>query len=1349
VLHAVQRGAFYPTLVLPEMSWTYQDVFPEKDYPRAATLRVPLNDRHELDPDALLERLEALRYAFRRFPEVFQLYCRSMLVVVNSPHNPTGVVWRRETILRLLQIAAEFDIAILDDDSYHRVLTKKQKAREGDLCVAQIYEQHKDHLGKPVRLYTVGATTKALQGSGDRTGLLHSNVPACVDFAEKAAPQPHLLSLYMTQLKLESGLACKRYTGQIERLAADMVNPQLLAPPWEGLHALLEREAAGMRDERAPVAAFAALLEGHEELLRLRQRGASRAELSASMSGLVRKLKRLRLEKALCEDIERRFEAMRAAREQALPGRDHIAPGGAFYACVRLCEPGDERGVHEFLQSIARHRKVDVTWAGKGFVRVSLGGHLQGDDESYARFAKALQVYLDLLAKYWEQFEAGGRDVGKLDALFAGQGDPLAPMLADLQPLLELHPAKKKAIASPLEPSERGVIYCIEEGRSVADKVFVDWRPCQTVDELLSSRTFRVIYRRLFKKVYRRLPALADAGLERADNQYGPLACQSAYRDRQLIDDTFRELLLSLYREWHGANTVKVLLARLHAGQHGEKVAALHGVDRKISDLVEELVHAFGIARKDEGERTTFAVGCEALDKVRAHPALPNHLKTLVEGCAFAGATAALDPKPIYVTGAAKRVSDHRYGFTRRDGDEGDGKPELAFFRTRLAAFAERADPSDYVCKAEQVGPFKMLVVMHKSCFHLIVDELRLYPQIEEVQLRDAVDRAQWDGVLLFGIPVTAMGESYRTDYVLDRADDGALLPTAWVAREDATDYVGFFKKSLLTLHNERVKAMGGMPVHGAMITITFKNGLRKTLVFSADSGTGKSETITAMMEQLIMADGPAAELSRVDILSGDMLSMWRGEDGQIYAFGTETGDFLRLTDITESWKARFGDLLQRGSYSNLDHAKNPRVTIPGICDSQKLLSPTRVNCFFYIDNYSAPAGSAVELSDDPHHVLRHTLVRGLRKNKGTSGDQPSLRAGLEFAGRNAPVTRFRHAIDELLDWQDRAIEGKTRTCLCYRDGAEDVFAAAEVVREAFVGQRLGQGEKAQRIDGVEHDVPQNVYWLRCGGARVLLDREVYDQLYEPLVGTFCGNPFVDPEGMDRVLETFAETMRLAKVQTGVLKTQLAREGYEFSGPARASRDVVGFLLEDEEVNARFQRNKDKVQKAMERTFAGVLEQGANLPVELEGYNLLLLEAHESTHVAFCDLDGRTFTLSTPCYRFQRDEGAAPKVFVPAIALPELAEAIRDACANPDLEVDLSELRADLWRYDCIRHWSSPEELVYQVLLVDGTLTLGSSERELLRFPAEVRKASEVAAQIARARAGVVRAVLPGRRAKN
>ncbi|HEY6909387.1 MAG TPA: aminotransferase class I/II-fold pyridoxal phosphate-dependent enzyme [Myxococcales bacterium] len=1324
-LAAAERGAFYPVLVLPEMSWTYQDVFPEKDYPAASTIRVPLNDRHEMDPDALRDRIEGLRYAFRPFPEVFRLLCRSMLVLVNSPHNPTGVVWRRETILKLLQIAADYDLTILDDDSYHRVVLRSHKAREGDLCVAQIYERYREHLGRAVRIHTVGATTKALQGAGDRTGLLHSNDPGCVEYAGLHASQPHLLSLYMTQLKLESGLACKSYVRELEALAVELLKPGG-RPPWEGLRELLGRELSRMqKEESAPVAAFEELLAGYEELLRLRQRAATAVQLSESVSGLVWRLKRLRLEKRLCDDVEKRYRAL----EEALEGREHIAPGGAFYGCIRLCPPGDDRGVAEFLGAIARHRKVDVTWAGRGYVRVSLGGNLPGDEAGYRRFAGALGVYLRLLAKYWEQFEAAGRDVSRLESLFAE--DPLP----DLQPLLELQPPRKRAQPAPIAPAERGIVYSIEEGRSQADKIFVDWQPCATVEEMLHSRTFRVVYRRLLRKVWRTLPALADLGYERAENQYGPLACALAYRDRQLIDDVFRQLLAQLYQEWHGANTVKVLLARLDARRHGEKVAVLQGVDRKVTELVNDLMHAFDVPRTEVKATSTFAVGCESLERVAAHPALPGYLRRLIGSCTFAGATAALDPKPSYVTGAAKRIADHRYGFTRRDGAPSSGKPDLDFFRRRFASFAGRADPADYLCKAEQVGPFRILVLIHKSCFHLIGDELRLYPQIEEVQLLGSVDAAAWDGVMLFGIPASAMGEGLRTGYVLDRRDDGAALPTAWVAREDATDYVGFFKKTLLTLHNERVKALGGMPVHGAMITLTFRNGLRKTLVFSADSGTGKSETITAMMDQAVSGEGPAAELARVDILAGDMLSLWRGEDGQIYGFSTETGDFLRLSDITATWKARFGDLLERGSYSNLDHPTNPRVSIPGICNAHQLLSPTRVNCFFYIDNYSPVPASAVELSEDPHQILRSVLVRGLRKNKGTSGDQPSLRAGLEFAGETALVTRFRHSIDELLDWQEREIEGKKRACLCYRDGAEDVFSAAEIVSGAFAGKRCAAGD----IRAVRHDVLQNLFWLDCGGREVALDRAVYDAIYQPLVSTFCGNPFVDPEGMDAVLSAFAETMRAAKVQTGILRTQLAREGYEFAGPARAARDVVGFLLEDEEVNARFQRNKNKVQRALARTFAGVLEPGTNLPVELEGYNLLLLEEHESTHVAFCDLSGKAFTLSTPYYRLQAGARGAAKAFVPSLALPEIVEAIRDICSNPDHQLDLSEFKADLWAYDRIQHWGCLEELAWEVLLVDGVLTLGSSASELVRFPAEVRKAAHIANEIVRARAAPAR----------
>ena len=1344
ILKAIGQGSFYPTLILPELSWTYGDVFPEKYYPKRWTMRIGLNARQEMDPLALLQRIEEMRYLLRRFPEVFELYCGSMLLVINSPHNPTGVVYRRETVLRLLQIASEYGITVVDDNAYHKLVSGSHKAREGDASVAQLYERNAHRFERPVRLLTVGATTKGLQGAGDRTGIVVSNVPEAVRFAEHRASAPHVMSLYVTQLKLECGLATKLWTSALEQISADLLKPTAPEAPDRRYRTLLERELERAAEQDFPIPLFEELLTGYEQMLRLQQRGATVADLSRHMSTTVSRVKHLRPEKALRTDVEQRFEHVRAARKRAWPQAEEIVPEGAFYYCIRLCDPDDDRGLVPFLRALAGHTKVDVTYAGQGLVRLSLGGMIAGTPDSYDRLGRSVQVYLQLLRKYWSAFDAHGRKETELQSLFPPSDMTLDRVMADLGPLLQVHqllgPARR---GHAISRDERGTVYCIEEGKSVTDKIFVTAAPCQTVKELMASRTFRVVYRRLLRKVYRRHPALAELSFEQVENQYGPHACQRAYQDRQYIDDLFRLLMRQMYEVWHGGSTGKILAAKLEAGRPLEKVAALHGIDRRINELINDLMHAFEVPDDVVRDSATFDIGYEVLPSMGSNAALPAYVRTIVERCDFAGATTALNPSPNVVTGAAKRVADHGYGFTRRDGT-GVSSPDLLHFRRRLQGFAHQADFGDYVCKAVQVGPYKMLLQIHKSCFHLLSDELRLFPQIAEVQTREALDGLRWDGLLIFGLPAKVLGDSYRTGYVLDRDGEDRLLPVAWVAREDATDYVGFLKKSLLTMHNELVKAMGGMPVHGAMITVTFKNGLRKTLAFSADSGTGKSETITAMMEQIIAGSGQAAEVRRVDILASDMLSLWRGSDNQVYAFGTETGDFLRLNDITEGWQAHFGDLLKRGAYSNIDHPKNARVTIGGICNVDDVLSPTRVNGFFYINNYESQQGSAVELSEDPHHVLKSTLVRGLRKNKGTSGDQPSLRAGLEFSGQSALVVRFRHAIDALVDFESRNVAGGTRTCLVYRDGAQDVFAARELVKLAFRGKTFEREGQRQRIDDVEFDVLSNLFWVVASpGGRMPLDRSVYDAIYEPLTSTFCGNPFVDPEGMDGTLETFASLMFEAKVHTGVIRTQLARPGYEFAGPAKAAEDIITFLLEDEEVNARFQRNKAKVHDAMRTTFGGVLEAGSNLPVELEGYNLLLLEEHESAHVSFLDRSDVPFTLSTPLFEFDAKGSAPTGAFAPAIALPETVEVIRDVCANLDYTFSARDTQIDVRPYDCIGYWNGIEELTYQVLLLNGVIGLGSSDDEVARFPLEVKKARLVAERIAGERGPRLGASLP------
>ena len=99
------------------------------------------------------------------------------------------MAYRRETLLKLLQIASEYGITVCDDNAYHKLVTREHKAREGDRSIAQLYERHRDQFAKPVRIVTVGATTKGLQGSGDRTGLVHANDADVVEFARAATPR--------------------------------------------------------------------------------------------------------------------------------------------------------------------------------------------------------------------------------------------------------------------------------------------------------------------------------------------------------------------------------------------------------------------------------------------------------------------------------------------------------------------------------------------------------------------------------------------------------------------------------------------------------------------------------------------------------------------------------------------------------------------------------------------------------------------------------------------------------------------------------------------------------------------------------------------------------------------------------------------------------------------------------------------------------------------------------------------------------------------------------------------------------------------------------------------------------
>ena len=488
-----------------------------------------------------------------------------------------------------------------------------------------------------------------------------------------------MLSLYLTELKLECGPGGASATrASSRRIAGAPARPDVARARLGGAQgAAHATRSTRVRDDEFPVAVFETLLAGYEELLRLEQRGATVKHLSEAVSELVRALKQLRLEVRLRGDVQRRIDALIAAHEAPLPDAELITPTGAFYACIRLAREGDERGVHDFLRAIARHRKVDVTYAGHGYVRVSLGGQLSGDDKGYERFEKALEVYLGLLPRYWERLRSGGRDVGQLDALFAGNGpDDVQPAARRPRaPASRSTPARRRPWAQTVRPSERGIVYCIEEGKSVADKIFVAWQPCETRRRPAAQ-----------PHLPRGLPAPAQEGVPAPPRADGPdlrrgrepvrparlprgLPRPAAHRPG--LPPAARRPLRRVARREHDQGARRHARHR-HARREGGGPARPAPADQRPHQRADARLRD----PRREGAADHHLRGRlrGAHRRARRTPALPAYLRRLVEGSTFAGVTAALDPAPEFVTGAAKRVSrlSLRLHAARRDAGTRD-----------------------------------------------------------------------------------------------------------------------------------------------------------------------------------------------------------------------------------------------------------------------------------------------------------------------------------------------------------------------------------------------------------------------------------------------------------------------------------------------------------------------------------------------------------------------------------------------------------------------------------------------------------------------------------------------------
>lgn len=241
--------------------------------------------------------------------------------------------------------------------------------------------------------------------------------------------------------------------------------------------------------------------------------------------------------------------------------------------------------------------------------------------------------------------------------------------------------------------------------------------------------------------------------------------------------------------------------------------------------------------------------------------------------------------------------------------------------------------------------------------FYILVDN----------EIMDIDEGQKPDLILLFGLKKT---EGMVSHYYLDKKNK------IWVGEvpyTDKTTYFGYMKKMCLTLHNLHQINNGRLPIHGSMLKIRFTNGKEKNVVFFGDSGAGKSESIEALQE---IADDKIVDM---ETIFDDMGSFTIGDDGKLYAQGTETGAFVRLDDLSSA--VAFNNM-DRGVYLNPER-QNARVIIPA--DTyEHVVEHHPVDMWLYANNYSDEVGIH---QFDTEDEAKKVFIAGKRKALGTTDE--------------------------------------------------------------------------------------------------------------------------------------------------------------------------------------------------------------------------------------------------------------------------------------------------------------------------------------------------------------------------
>lgn len=640
-------------------------------------------------------------------------------------------------------------------------------------------------------------------------------------------------------------------------------------------------------------------------------------------------------------------------------------------------------------------------------------------------------------------------------------------------------------------------------------------------------------------------------------------------------------------------------------------------------------------------------------------------------------------------------------------------KPSSKFFERRLARFVANLDPDDYRCKIMQHGVVKQLIVFQKGYIKYLTDFFRLV-QYNDVSLKDAQNFVP-DVFLLLGAPEKVISFPQVGFFDL-KGPNGSIKSIVTPLRKEG-DYFGNVKKPWLTMLNEKVKEMGGVPKHGSLFSIEMEDGSIFTIEVDGDSGAGKSEMIAALVLRWLRRDLPGVR--SVKLIAGDMFHVFRDKAGNIYGFGTEEGDFSRVTDFDPDFIKYYKYLFETSADSNVDDL-NSRSTITGFCE---IHLPYKIDIMLTASNYSKEEGGITRVNN-PENYLLYIDSHGERMEKATSQDGPNFQRSLSrvTGDKNIVEVLAQHGnyLDDLLDWDFVPSEKKFYLCSSYK--MMDKIDIEKVVNQIFCGKRFSHKGQVFAIDSVQFDLVKNRFMAEAvaGEERIILplSRDIFIQMFDGLASTPGGQPFIAQEGeienrylMVEVLKGGVDGLGAGKkIQCGIMSTEIGKKGKELSGPPKAAVGLINMIQEMRAGNGEINAARNEVNAIVREKYAHVFDKGGNSR-EIMRYNFYLYQLDKTMKAQFVRMDDPEKAIDlSGVNRFQPKHPLEP--FHPLLVTPNLnieltsfGETYEELMSLPNYPEFAEEFLVGAERLYVAEGYSEETKvnnMITQLLLMDG-----------------------------------------------